>query len=232
MNRPRLLLTRPVEEAARTVALAEAAGFVAVVAPLQTICPVEWGVPAVRPDALLFTSARAPAFCRGRFLDVPAYAVGPHTAAAAKAAGYGVGGEGEADGSAALALAVAGGARVVLHPGGAERAPIMVPPDVRLHQVTIYDAPAVAALPPAAAAMLGDGAVFATLLFSPRAAGIFARLSDAAGLDRRQLRLIAMSPAVAAAAGSGWRRLAVASRPGLEAVFAAAHGLWQGEPHG
>lgn len=232
MSRPRLLVTRPREEAARTFAAAEASGFEAVLAPLQQISPTDWVPPIARPDAILFTSARAPGFSRGVYLDVPVYAVGAHSAAAARVAGYRVDGEGETDGSEALALAVAAGARDILHLGGAERAALSVPPGVRLEQLAVYAAEAVPALAPHVVAMLGDGRLFATLIFSPRAAGIFADLVAAASLTRGDLRLVALSPAVATAAGSGWQAIGVAKRPHLDSVFAAARCLWQGGRHG
>lgn len=232
MNLPRLLVTRPVEESARTVAAAEQAGFATLVAPLQRIVPVVWEPPAVAPEALLFTSARAPGLAGGFFREVPAFAVGAHSAAAARTAGYRVEGQGAADGSAALRLAAANGARRVLHLGGVERAELSLPPGVELEHRAVYAAEALPGLPEAVIAQLGAGDLFATLLFSPRAARLFSGHVDAAGVPRGALRVVALSAAVHDAAGTGWRASVAAPAPRLDALLAAARSLWQGEPHG
>jgi uroporphyrinogen-III synthase len=49
---------------------------------------------------------------------------------------------------------------------------------------------------------------------------LFARLIDAAGLSRAAIA--AISPATAAAAGTGWGRIAVAAVPTDDALLAAA----------
>ena len=53
----------------------------------------------------------------------------------------------------------------------------------------------------------------AALLHSPRAAALFAALIDDARIGRADIRLVAISPAAAAAAGPGWRSVAVAPAP-------------------
>lgn len=235
MTRPLLLLTRPAEESARTAAAAEAAGFAALSAPLLEIVPLPFDVPAGPFDAILFTSARAPASVAA---DAPelraltAHAVGARTAEAAAAAGFRVGLVGESDGSAILADIAGGGARRVLQLAGEATAPMVVPPGVALVRVPVYAARRVAALPAATLAALQGGEVFATLLFSARTARHFRQLVEAAGLDVGRLRTVALSPAVSAGAGPGWAAAAVAATPDLGGALAAARALWQGVDDG
>lgn len=95
----------------------------------------------------------------------------------------------------------------------------------------VYAAPLATALPRRAIAALSDDIVLATLLFSARAAGCFSRICAGAGLARKRLRIVALSPAVARAAGDGWATVAVADRPTATAAFAAAERLWQEGSH-
>ncbi len=87
----RLVVLRPEPGAAATVARAEAMGFAAIAAPLFAVTPLDWTPPEEPVDAVMMTSANAarhggPGLARYR--DLPLYAVGPETAAAARAAGF------------------------------------------------------------------------------------------------------------------------------------------------
>jgi uroporphyrinogen-III synthase len=230
-----LLLTRPAEEAGRTADAAEAAGFSTLVAPLLEMAPLPFAVPEGAFDAILFTSARAPALVAAAapgLLALTAHAVGARTAEEVAACGFRPGLVGESDGSAILSRIAAEGARRVLHLAGEATAPLEVPPDLTLVRVPVYAAERVAALPADALGALRGGAVFATLLFSARTARHFRKLADLAGLDVRGLRIVALSPAVAEGAGSGWGAVAVAAQPDLAGALAAARGLWQGVADG
>jgi len=235
LSRPVLLVTRPAEEAGRTAAAAVAAGFDAVEAPLLTIEPLDFAVPPGAFDAVLFTSARAPALVAAGapdLLALPAYAVGSRTAEALADAGFRLARTGEADGSAILALAAAAGVRRILQLAGTDTAPGDVPPGLRVVRVPVYAARRAPALPPVALSALRAGTVFATLLFSARTARHFRRLAEQAGLDPGTQRIVALSPAVAHGAGQGWAAVAVAGAPDLEGALAAARGLWQGQGDG
>lgn len=228
--RPTLLVTRPEPEAAATVAEARAAGFPAIAAPLLVIRPIAVTsalAPQPAPDAVVLTSARSASLLRaalpGLPPSTPLFAVGPRTAAAARAAGFARVQATESDGQAALDAAAAAGHARILHARGAEHRPLAVPPGVSLESVTLYRAEAVRALPAAARAALQSGAL--TLLFSPRTAALFRRLVERAGLAREALAIAALSPAVAAAAGPGWREVGVAARPGTAEVLAAVRRL-------
>ena len=72
---------------------------------------------------------------------------------------------------------------------------------------------------PAEVARLAGSVV---LLHSARAASRLAELVDSAGLARDALALVAISPAVAQAAGGGWRALATAAVPRDDAMIAVA----------
>lgn len=230
--RPLLLVTRPPDPARRTAAAARRAGFATLTAPLLFPEPLAWAAPADQPEALLFTSAVTPALVAARaprLRAVPVWAVGPATARAARRAGFRVAGVGDGDGTAIVAAAAAAGVRALFHPGGADRAAIDRPPDLRIEHRPVYAMRAAAALPGRVVRRLADGRIFAALLFSPRTASLFARLCAEAGLSRAPIRLVALSDAVAEAAGPGWRALAIADQPTDAEALAAAWRLWQGD---
>jgi uroporphyrinogen-III synthase len=230
-----LLLTRPAEEAGRTAAAAEAAGFATLLAPLLQVVPLDWTPPPDQQEALLFTSARTPGLVAARapgLVGLPVYAVGPRTGEAASAAGFSVVAEGAADGSTAALLAAEQGVRRLLHLGGKDRAPFMAPPGVEVAHIPVYAARRVAELSADARWALGAGQVLATLLFSARTARHFSALVEGAGIARKGQRIVVMSPAVAAAAGLGWGKTAVAPQPDLPGMLAAAKAVWQGSGYG
>ncbi len=230
MTRPLLLVTRPLEEAARTVSAATEAGFDTLPAPLLRIEPLVWQPPAMLPDAILFTSGRSPALVAAIWPEAracPAYAVGARTAELAADAGFRLAAIGNDDGSAVLARAGGAGVRSVWHAAGEATAVLDVPPGIQLTRTPVYAARRVERLPADAIRALAGDDWTATLLFSARSARHFADLHDAAGLRRDTARLVALSPAIAGAAGPGWGGVAVAAAPGLAQALAAARSLWQ-----
>jgi uroporphyrinogen-III synthase len=235
LKKPLLLLTRPAEEAARSLAAAREAGFDALSAPLLEIVRLPFEVPETLPQSLLFTSARAPAIVAAaapKLLTVPAHAVGARTAEEVVAAGFQLASRGDSDGSAILGSMARSGVRQVLHLAGETTAPLDIPPGVALVRAAVYSARRVRALSGRATRALEEGAVFATLLFSARTARHFGALIAAAGLEPARLRIVCLSPAVAEAAGCGWAAVAGAEQPDLAAALVAARRLWQGESHG
>ncbi|MEA3061517.1 MAG: uroporphyrinogen-III synthase [Sphingomonadales bacterium] len=188
-------------------------GLDPVVAPLFTIRPVEWVLPAKDAfDAVLLTSAHAARQVRtGGLSSLPCYTTGEATSRAARDAGFADVRTGPSDGEAALALARRDGRSRVLHLCGRDH--IALP---GVERRIVYAADAIEKLPDAARdALAGDAVV---LIHSPRAAALFARLLD----DRRLVRLALISPAAAAAAGDGWVEKAVAARPRDEALLEVA----------
>lgn len=186
---------------------------------------VEWTPPASEPGALAFTSANGVALAGPhleRYLHLPVLAVGAATAAAAHDRGFADVRSAEGDAAALFARAAQEGFAEVLHLAGADRTDVALPHGLAVEVRTVYAARLAEALAPAAQSALSAGAVDLVLLYSARTARGFARLADSAGLDRARLALAALSPAIADAAGPGWRTLAIASRPREDALFASA----------
>ena len=204
----RVLILRPEPGASETAERAKAMGLDPVVAPLFTVRALPW-TPPEAAEALLMTSANAarhggarlkPLLCR------PCYAVGEATGAAARAAGFADVRTGPGDGAAAVAMMAADGVRSALHLCGRDHIPL-THPGIAIDRRIVYEAVAAGALPEAARAALAAGAV--AVLHSPRAASLFARLVA----ERARVRIAAISPAAAAAAGEGWEVLAPAEAP-------------------
>lgn len=197
------------------------------VAPLFDPRPLAWTPPAIRPEALALTSARAarmagPALAT--FADLPAWCVGEATAEAARTAGLPLAralGEGGAAGLAAAIAALRPVPARLLWLAGRERVAIPPIPGCTVDERAVY---AVELLPldPAMAEVLRAGRVDRVLLHSPRMAVHFAAECDRLEVPRGRLALAALSPGVAQAAGPGWAEVAVASRPEEPALLEAA----------
>jgi uroporphyrinogen-III synthase len=215
MTRP-LLVLRPEPGASATVVAARAMGLVAVAAPLFAVQPLGWSLPETLPQAVLMTSANA-ARHGGSSLapltKLPLYAVGEATAAAAAEAGFTRITTGDDDAEAILAHAARDGMRSLLHLAGREHRDV-VPHDIRIERRIVYAADAVTALPDAARAALPAAVA---LLHSPRAARLFAALVDPA-----TIAIAAISTAVLAAAGPGWRAAVAAEVPTDASLLAVA----------
>ena len=215
-----IAVLRPEPVNAATAARVEAAGLTPIRLPLFDVHALEWAVPDPAGfDALVLTSANAPRLA-GPELDALAglavFAVGPATAAAAEAHGLTVAHVGDGDGGDLAATLVARGFSRALLLGGRHR---------RLHVGgVITEAIAVYASDPMTidAAAVDSLAGTVALLHSARAAR---RLAELAGPHRASIRLAAISPAVAEAAGPGWDRVSAASSPDDAALVALAHGL-------
>lgn len=216
---PRLVVLRPEPGNSATLARARAAGFDAHALPLFAVEPVAWAVPdPAQHDALILTSANSLRFggdgvqaLRG----VPVFAVGAHTADAARAHGFDVVATGSGNAGDILALAARHGVARALHLTGEDRT--LEAGGILSVVIPVYRS-AAAAIPPDALAVLPDSVA---LLHSARAARRIGALVDAAGLDRARIGLAAFSPAIATAAGHGWRTIATAATPDDAALFAA-----------
>ncbi len=218
---PILLILRPQPGADATAARAAAMGLDAAVAPLFHLRPIEWQAPeAGAVDSVLLTSANA---CRlggeqlAGLANLPCYAVGEATADAARSAGFREVRTGPGDGAAALRMMIDDGAERPLHLCGRDHIPL---DDPRIMRRIVYAADEVPALPDSAVRAVRDGPV--ALLHSPRAASVFAKLVDLAGLDRSRTCLAAISDAAAGPAGTGWRRVATAPLPRDQALLELA----------
>lgn len=229
----RLLLTRPREDAAETLAALEAAGHQVLSEPLLELRPQ----PGALPDpggfqALLITSRNGLRAFLAQSDDrsLPVYAVGPASAAAARAAGFVRVRSAEGDAVALAALVrreLDPGAGPLLHPAGRETAGALsvglAAAGFTLERVVLYAAEAAPSLSPAARAALEQGTLDGVLLFSPRTAAVFARLILEAGSGQACEGLVAycLSPAVAAAVASlPWRAVRTAAEPNQAALLA------------
>lgn len=219
MSRP-LLVLRPEPGASATAMTARAMGCEVVVAPLFKIRPLAWEMPARKPWALLMTSANA-ARSGGNALtdlmDLPVYAVGEATAAAARQVGFARIVTGDGDAAAIVSRAAADGMTYLLHLSGREHRAV-THRGVTIDRRILYTADPVKQLPDAARALLPD---VVALLHSPRAATLFARLVG----ERSGVRIAAISEATRAAAGGGWQADAVAEVPTDASLLAVAAGL-------
>ena len=200
------LVLRPEPGNARTAARLAALGFSVLRCPLFTVHPVAWFSPELAGyDSLLLTSANAVRHAGpglALLAGLPVLAVGSATAAAARAAGLDVALTGDGGVDALLWLARARGHARPLHLAGRDRTGAT-------DALTVYASDPV----PVAASTVRGWAGRAALLHSVRAARCFAGLADAHRLDRSEIGIAALSPAVAAAAGEGWAVCRAAERP-------------------
>lgn len=212
MSRP-LTVLRPEPGNARTAAAIEAAGRTAIRLPLFVVRPVAWTPPPLDGiDALLVTSANT--FRHGgerltQLASLPVHAVGEATAAAAWRAGFDVATVGSTD-AATLVATIPPDIRL-LHLGGRERLSI-----AGVASVTVYAAEVLPCDPGTIDRLTGSVA----LLHSTRAAGRLAAL--VAPDTRATMRIAALSPSIAAAAGGGWQRIAAVDDPDDSALIMLA----------
>lgn len=213
----RLVVLRPEPGASETVKRATALGFDARAIPLFRVEAVDWQAPDPRSfDGLLLTSANALRYGgKGMttFRALPVHAVGDATAAAAREAGFVVRSTGE-DGAERLLASIAAELKL-LHPCGEHRTAVTARQSIVA--IPVYRS---MALPAPDAFDLVEGAIVA--VHSQRAAKRFAELARQAGIDRRSVRIAAISKATLAAAGDGWGGVEAADEPTDPALLAAA----------
>jgi uroporphyrinogen-III synthase len=221
---PRVVVTRPVDEAQGLAEELAQRGYEPLVAPMLAIEFLKAPVPPLAGySALAFTSANGVrafvAQCDER--DMPVYAVGDQTARALAAAGFGD--VRSADGDAeALASMIAADrlTRPILHVSGKAIArdlgTLLAPAGVRVDRVELYDSRTATMLPSSLVAALSACTVTYVLFFSTRTASAFGTLVKGAGLTPtvRSTTAICLSSQVASgASGLPWMRVEVARRP-------------------
>lgn len=224
---PILLITRPLKQGLR---LAEEAArdcppHRALVAPLSEVVPLPFD-PAVfdGAQALILTSANAVPFLPA-LPRLPAWCVGPATAAAARAKGF-VPIDGGGDAASLIArLAEARPEGPIVHAHGRDMARDIVAalPDLPLRGVALYEAQR-RPLPPEILGAMADSGVIVAPLFSPRAARLLS--AELAGRDgvvpMDRVVPVAISPACAEALPGPLRaRALVASAPNGAAMMQA-----------
>jgi uroporphyrinogen-III synthase len=229
----RVLVTRPQPDADSLAREVAALGHEAVVEPLFDIVPVPAKVPEIAIAASLLTSrnaARHLGALAGRegLLAKPVYCVGAASAAAARAAGFADVREAAGDGAALVAAVIADPpARpgALLHLRGRHTrgvvAAALTEAGHTVAAVTIYASEARPALSPATVRALAAGEIGAAVLFSPRAAFVFAGLLARAGLTAPGgFAALCLSPAVAEALGPLGAEIRVAGAPTRAALLA------------
>ncbi|AJA10988.1 uroporphyrinogen-III synthase [Sphingopyxis fribergensis] len=218
-----LIVTRPEPGNAATVERAKKLGLDARAMPLFAARALEWAVPdAENFDAMLLTSAFAATLAGAdlaKLSSLPVYAVGAATARAAEAARLTVVMTGSADAQRLLDDMASHDIRTILWLCGRDRSEF----DARGAAIT--------ALPCYAVAPVAPPTEWSTLIAAPaillaHSARGAQRISDLVGGARSHLTLVAISSAVAAAGGEGWRDLAIAGQPSDAAMLAEAGALW------
>lgn len=230
----RLILTRPQDDLDALIVKLRGRGHECVESPLLTIAMRENVVIPVRAyQAIALSSANAmnhpvlkPA--SDALAAVKVFAVGAHSAHAARKAGYrdvrAEGGNVEG-----LAQAISRDCKpsgdAILYPSGAETAGdlkgTLEQQGFTVDRIVLYDAVAATTLTPQAVAALASGTAAGVLLYSPRSAKIWSRLVAESGLDEaaRHIRHFCLSPNVAAALGSGIKA-EIAARPDEPSLLA------------
>ncbi len=229
----RVMITRPREDALVVAEELAARGVETIVEPLFEIVPrVANDLDLDGVQALLLTSAngaRALAAASPR-RESPVLAVGEATAAAARAAGFARVEVAAGDVAALTALAEEHcdpRAGALVHVCGSvvagDLAGRLAARGFTVRREVLYEARPAAALSGAAVTALSQGDIDAVLLFSPRTAKAFARLTEEAGLRAAlgRVQALCLSPAVGEAARAvAWREVCVADRPNQAALLA------------
>jgi uroporphyrinogen-III synthase len=219
----RVLVLRPEPGASETAARARQLGLDPVVAPLFAVQPVPWKTPeASQFDAVLLTSANALRHGGDGLKELralPAYAVGPATAEAARDAGFDIAATGDA-GVARLLGSIDSDLRLV-HLCGEDRTDVadarqQVTPTV-VYRSRPLQSPDVAAFADSVA-----------LIHSPRAGRRFAELVE----RRETVAVAAISAEAAEAVGQGWLCVEAADEPTDAALLALAARLCEKPPRG
>ena len=228
-----MLVLRPQPGVTETARRVEALGFDAVVAPLFTIRPIHWEAPdPASVEAVLLTSANAPRHAGDQitgFTSLPCYAVGQATETAARAVGFTRLITGGGDGAAIVRMMIEDGVASALHLCGRDHIPVQHE-QIRIDRRSPYASEAVEELPEGARQALERGAV--ALLHSPRAAALFGRLVDDAGLARDRISVAAISAPASQAAGGGWQANVAAAQPRDDALLELAAKLCQNDGMG
>ncbi len=226
MSQP-LFVLRPRPSLDTTVAAARDMGFDVVAEPISHVEAVAWQPPpADLFDDLLIGSANAIRHSGKPLLQWQgraAHVVGAATAEAAGAAGLAIGEVGRG-GLQNVLDALAGRSLRLLRLCGEAHVPLAPPAGIGLITRVVYRVDH-RRLPPAlAVALRGGGTV---LLHSAEAATHFADECDRLRIARGGLSIAAIGPRVAAAAGTGWARIASAGAPTDAALLALARDMCQ-----
>lgn len=228
-TRPLILLTRPRLQSLATARTLKRKGYRSLICPLLTIEPVEHAPPELTDIAgIVLTSANAATALDNRMRQMPLFAVGEATAAAARYRGAHHVTVGQKDGRALaelIAAACAGQDGTLLHLAGEQvrdgLEEALVAAGLGYRRLVVYRAREAGGLSQRVLDALRSHELVAVMLYSPRAAMIFRNLLAAAGLVDRAQRMTAvcMSAAVAACIDDlAWQAVRIAEQPSQDAM--------------
>ena len=227
-----VLITRPAEDGEMLAEMLRGHGMEPVVEPMMNIVPTDAVPDFGGVQAVLLTSANGARALADKIAerDIPVFAVGDATARTARELGFSTV-ESAAGNVAALADLVRDrldpAAGSLLHPAGSEVAGDLAGTldkyGFRVRRMVLYEARLAVEMSEATCRLLGEGAVDATLFFSPRTAQTFVILVNQAGLPSAcaDIDAVCLSAAVADAVQElPWRSVRVARTPETGALIA------------
>ncbi len=231
-QRPRILVTRPEEDASATAEVLIARGYDPIAAPLLDIEELDEPEPDLDGvQALLATSANGiRTFAhRSAYRQIPVFAVGDATAREARRLGFARVSSADGDVGTLADLVLdrcrrdggdllhVAGSRVAGDLGG-----ILEREGYGYRRVVLYRMRVATALPATACAALADDSLDGVLVYSPRTAATFAELAIRFGFDAAcaKVHAFCLSTAVAKKiAVLDWRGIHVAERPEQNALL-------------
>ena len=226
----RVLVTRPLHDAERTAKRLAALGHDAVIDPVLVIEPVAFDLP-LQTDAVTVTRANVfhavPQPLLASLFPLPMFAVGAHSAAAARAFGFQntAAAGGDAYSLARLLIDRLSPGTRVLYLAGAERAQdlaaLVRSGSIEIETRVVYRAVAAERLQEKTQVLLKAGEIDAVLHYSARSAGIFLQLVDEADLRAAagRARHICISNAVAGPLEQAGFATEAPLRPSEDALF-------------
>lgn len=228
MTQTPIITLRPEPHASQMCVLARQKGLEVSAFPLSEVRPLAWeGPDPASFDAILAGSANAFRHAGeglARYRSKPVFAVGPATGRAAEEAGFTVGMAGTGGLQQLLPLIPERPVRL-LRLAGARHVLIDPPEDISVTTREVYEV-VHRPMPDEMAGLLKAGGAL-VLLHSAGAAEHFAAECDRLGIDRAGVRLAALGPRIAEAAGEGWDEVQFAPKPANGALLALAQKMCQ-----
>jgi uroporphyrinogen-III synthase len=233
----RILVTRPERDAARTAEKLVALGHQVTIDPVLVVEPVAFEPPTGSYQAITVTSASALRMIERdsrlwSYRSLPLFAVGAHTASAARMTGFETVhvAEGDADALARLISTMLEPGARLLYVAGEEQsrdlAAMLEPAKISVDTLVVYHARLARQLSDATQRALEQGALDAVLHYSPRSAANFVALAEKAGQGAalRRLHHYCLSVAVAAPLNAAGATTEVAATPDETALLRLLEG--------
>ena len=222
-----LVAIRPEPGLSATLARAREMGLEVIGYPLSQAVPCDWSLPDDMVfDGLLIGSANV--FRHGgtqldEIKRLPVYAVGGATAQAARAAGFTAAVEGQG-GLQQILDSLDDTPRHLLRLSGEAHVPLQIPPQIQLTEIITYRIQHIV-MDQELSEILNAGAC--VLLHSAGAAEHLDQEVSRLGIARQNIRIAALGPRIAAAAGTGWGKVESANLPNDSHLLALARDMCQ-----